>query len=645
MPRGRARALTAFLVPLLAAAALRPPWAHADAASDAAALYTRGLAYDARGSIEARRMAMQCLERATLLQPDQAEYQLALGRVYYRMGFLRQARGRFQRVERLDPQSTEARMGLGAVWRRDYMKYIDRTSLARAVDDYSAAARLDPGRVDAWLALVPLLVEQKDLRAASAAAARGLEADAARPEAMLAVAYTSFRLGAVARAESCFRSAIPRLPQLARERFDDIAPVASEADTAALRRLPPAARPEFIRRFWREHDPDLASPENEAQLEYWARVAQAFFLFFDAKRREWDERGEVYVRYGPPEAVDYNPVGVPGEMTFGTGSGYPLNTLVWSYPSLGMSVQLQDRLLSEYYLLPMSLERDMDPLPDPAAVAARGDLLAAPSGRAVFPMLPPGTRPLPVDGILARFGGERGPRLFGQVTASALPDDSLHVDWVVLDTTMSEVARAARAASVSACDPAAMRAADFAAELPPGRYIVGMTVRDGRGGRGVFRSTTRIAAAPAALSVSDPMVLCGRPEVTGSASASPAVRLEANPGAVITANEPLGVYFEMYGLAPDASGTARFEYQCTVASAEKDSRFWLQRLLDPRPRLPDISASRRDEQPGTLRRQFVSVPIGELKNGRYRLEIKVRDLNADTEAATSIEFVKHVAGS
>ena len=49
-----------------------------------------------------------------------------------------------------------------------------------------------------------------------------------------------------------------------------------------------------------KQDPDLASPENEAQLEYWSRVTQAYFLYFDSKRREWDERGEVYVRYGPP---------------------------------------------------------------------------------------------------------------------------------------------------------------------------------------------------------------------------------------------------------------------------------------------------------------------------------------------------------
>src|SRR5207253_1895319 len=83
-----------------------------------------------------------------------------------------------------------------------------------------------------------------------------------------------------------------------------LAPPSAEA----LHRLAPSEQRAFVDRFWRDADPDLASRENEAQLEYWSRVAQAYFLFFDAKRKEWDERGEIYVRYGPPQRVEYNPL-------------------------------------------------------------------------------------------------------------------------------------------------------------------------------------------------------------------------------------------------------------------------------------------------------------------------------------------------
>jgi hypothetical protein len=251
-----------------------------------------------------------------------------------------------------------------------------------------------------------------------------------------------------------------------------------------------------------------------------------------------------------------------------------------------------------------------------------------------------------VDGVLVRFSGERGPRLFGQLQADGAPDDDLIAEWVVLDSTMAEVARARRVPGASACDPGEVRSADFAAELPPGRYQVGFTLRDGAGGRGVLRSQVVLEAPPATLTLSDAVATCGRPDVgTPAAGGQPAVRIEAAPGGEVNGGGPLTVYFEMYDLRPDESGTSRFEYEATVRSAEKDSRIWLQRLLAPRPRIPAISAGRREEQPGSMRRQFVSIPVGELADGRYRLEILVRDLNAGSEATTRVGFVKRAAGA
>src|SRR5262249_29841852 len=162
----------------------------------------------------------------------------------------------------------------------------------------------------------------------------------------------------------------------ARERFEDIAPVASAQDTFKLHRLSLADQKKFIEGFWRENDPDLASPENEAKLEYWARVSQAYFLYFDNRRREWDERGAGYVRYGPPSRIVYNPHpefveeveirenkprdwfrrGNATQVLFGTGPAYPANAQMWLYPELGMSVLLQDRTLNEYYVLPTAME-------------------------------------------------------------------------------------------------------------------------------------------------------------------------------------------------------------------------------------------------------------------------------------------------
>jgi GWxTD domain-containing protein len=259
-------------------------------------------------------------------------------------------------------------------------------------------------------------------------------------------------------------------------------------------------RVEFERRFWKENDPDLATPENEAQLEYWSRVTQAYFLFFDHRRREWDQRGEIYVRYGPPRLRDYNPIGARTRFQMGFYGNYPMNALVWTYPELGMTVVMQDRTLNEFYLKEHSLWYDTDPTPDPDSLdSIERDRVAIRGGRGVFPKLPPGVRPLPVDGVLARFVGEGGPRLMALLQAPGTPADSLWADWVVLDTAQVEIARGRRALSPSACDPSDLRVADFISDLPPGRYSAGLSVSDGRGRRGLFKQDVELEAAHAGL--------------------------------------------------------------------------------------------------------------------------------------------------
>jgi hypothetical protein len=141
------------------------------------------------------------------------------------------------------------------------------------------------------------------------------------------------------------------------------------------------------------------------------------------------------------------------------------------------------------------------------------------------------------------------------------------------------------------------------------------------------------------LSLSDLVICCGSPQPGDYAGTSPAVRLEANPGARVVSDQ-LVAYFEIYNLRPDAAGQSRFEYVYTVSSAAKDPRIWLKRLFQPRHGPEPLSASRESENPGAMRRQFVTVPVQTLPAGRYRFEVQVRDLSTGAEAVGQVEFVK-----
>ncbi|MFN8588936.1 MAG: tetratricopeptide repeat protein [Candidatus Eisenbacteria bacterium] len=589
----------------------------------------------ARGSVEHRRAAVQDLERATQLVPDDADWQLQLARAYYRSGWLRAAMKRFERVAALQPNDADARYGLAQVWRRDWLKYLERGSLDHAIRELRAATATDSAHVESWVLLASLLTSRGDSLGALAAAERAAALAPTAPDARLARASGLWRVGRADDAAAEFRATLPVLEKRVRERFDDFAPLASERDTAIYNHLAPAAKLEFARRFWAEHDPDLATPLNEAQLEYWSRCTQAYFLYYDRKHHEWDERGELLVRYGPPEAVAYNPIGtyLYSRGAPGTQMQFPMNVLVWSYPSLGMRVTLQDRVLSEYYLLPMSSDRDMDPRPA-ADSLGRGDRIGTHQLRGVFPTLPPATRRLPLRMQLARFTGAAGPQLFAAAEAPARPGDAMIADCVVFDSLMHEVARVTRALSPSACRADSVGIADVSVPLPPGEYTVGFSVRAGAL-RGNARAGVRMAAATEGLSLSDLMVTCGTPPVAGTS-----VRLDANPGAEVPAGEPLTAYFEVYGLAADTAGVAHFEYTYRVRSATRDRRVWVQRVLSPAQALPELDGLWSGANAGPLRRQFVSVPIQDLPPGRWRLEVRARDLVTGEEAAREAQFTR-----
>ena len=606
-------------------------------ADEASRLVARAAKHLALRTIDGRRAAVAELERATVLEPLDPDYQLMLGRAYYASGFVHVAMQRFARVVAMVPADAGAHYGLGLTWRRDWLRYLDTTSLARAVDHVEAAARLDSSYADAWLTLASLRLERHEPGAAAEAAAHAVAADPGRLEGALALAAANWRLGNVELAERGFRATIPRLPRSVRERFEDFAPIASEQDTAIYNPLPAAGRADFARRFWGDQDPDLTTPENEAQLEYWARVTQAYFLFYDPKHREWDQRGELYVRYGPPEKADYNPLSAKLYSTVGSFSQtmYPMNVMVWSWPRFGMTVVLEDRVLSEYYQLPQTMDRDPDPRPDPVALARLG-VVSTHELRGVFPALPPASVPVRLEAEVARFQGENGPRVLAMLEAASAPGDSLTARVVVFDSTGHEVARAAHPLAPSACEATRYRVADFTHELPPGRYTVGLSVRAGAR-RGTARVPVELFAPDTTLALSDIVVTCGTPVTLG-----PSVRLDPNPQARVTAGAPLIVYFEIYHLTPGDDGQSRFEYEYRVKSAEPDPRIWIQRALAPRPTVPELEASRAEANAGALRRQFVSVPVQSLPPGSFRIEILVRDLLTGQEARGSAPFT-HLA--
>lgn len=77
-----------------------------------------------------------------------------------------------------------------------------------------------------------------------------------------------------------------------------------EEQIAALRHAAPADRTALWQRFFKDSDPNPATPENEALDAYFARLAIADQRYTDEGQPGWrTDRGEVYISLGDPDEV------------------------------------------------------------------------------------------------------------------------------------------------------------------------------------------------------------------------------------------------------------------------------------------------------------------------------------------------------
>lgn len=82
------------------------------------------------------------------------------------------------------------------------------------------------------------------------------------------------------------------------------------ARTGELKRMlevPPEMRQQMFMDFWDTRDPTPETPENELMEEYYDRIARTNALF-GGFRDGWEtDRGEVYIRFGPPSEIERHP--------------------------------------------------------------------------------------------------------------------------------------------------------------------------------------------------------------------------------------------------------------------------------------------------------------------------------------------------
>jgi GWxTD domain-containing protein len=115
------------------------------------------------------------------------------------------------------------------------------------------------------------------------------------------------------------------------------------------------ARAELMRVRWEELDPTPTTPENELRDDHYRRLAYAREHFAIDEAPGWDRRGELLLRYGPPDQRETTPADVV------EGQGLVPPREIWVYRALGQAYRLEDPRFQgnfrDYYELADSRDR------------------------------------------------------------------------------------------------------------------------------------------------------------------------------------------------------------------------------------------------------------------------------------------------
>jgi len=573
---------------------------HPDASLAAPARSTREDAGDshyrnADDRIWARRLLIRELEQAALRAPRDLSVLDRLGEAYYQARFMHLARTTFERALAVDSSDANAYFGLGRICLREGLDTPGSAAFDEAERYFEHAIHARPQFSEAWVALASLRFERRDPWTAREAAMNALATAPPIVEAELSAAYLSYRTGLVALSESLFAAAIPRCPPGIAARFSDIRPLLNESEQMNFGQQSPPLRAEYTRRFWSRNDPDPTTPQNEARLEFWSRLAHALLLIGDPWSPRWLGRTDLYSRYGRRVRVEDGPSSHRHEMPFVGWGEIPVDPTAEALHRLGQNTV---------------------------------------GNRAVFAPLPPGKTVRPLESLVSRFEGPGGTRLTVMLETPGTPADSIAADCVVIDADEREIARASRALSPSTCDPAERCVGEFTFDLPPARYRLAFAVRDLAGGQGVAGVAVEVPPASSRLAVSDLVLVC---DLSGATPRG--IELNPNLSARVSGEQSLFAYFEVYHLSEKPGGGNHFAYEYTVRESGSDSSPEEHRR--DRTRVPPrLSYGTEQEGVGSLRRQFIRVPAASLPEGRYRLTITAHDRLSGAKAERSVDFVK-----
>lgn len=640
-----------------------------------------GLAYMA--SEQGYRQAESNFKRALRADPDMAEAQYHLARVYLETR-KRRARDAFERVIEIDAGYPDAHFQIGLLLE-------DGGKRHEAISAYRQEMEANPAHPRAGIRLARLWLslgrtgEAVNTLSGLLTAGGDARIPANRDLAVIALMNRDFE-----RANELFEVYFAFLPESVQRRYRDISLVADDEDLVRYEAALPGEKDALAARFWNRRDPTPLTPENERLLEHYRRVAYAL-EHYTRPDGGWDKRGEVFIRLGNPDHISrWDDIQAErnrelqetrvnfvnrSRIALAISPGLPIFPVAanarweyWIYTQVDGGIEIT---FTEVFK-----GRRYDFAPFPLTVAPHiGVHLANYQGGVIMQNVvarrpsrySPDFADLPIDFYYypADFKGrESRTRLEIYYGLPASEVVRLNVDEkadlilldrgvALFDSLWNEVYRevdqmAFRAPTDQQVSDGAFIPGVMPVDLPPGTYQMALQVRDVVSGKSqVYQQAVVLEDyhKPTGLLISDiELAFATEPteEIAGDYIKN-GLKVIPMSSLAFRSHQNAFVYFEIYNLKQDAFGQTRYRVEYTLRSHR--DRALPAKILHGLGRVFRLSEKDQEiviayDQAGNRPDEvaYVELDLTETQEGRQLVRVAVTDLMADEQASKEISF-------
>lgn len=642
------------------------------------------------GDVGRRAEAYKAINLALNIDRDNPFYLLELGRIRLKTPLLRVDAERLFRkaivaAERRGDQGVlaEVHAELGQIYERRYLTMANRHMIVGDIDIFSPGEALsdwqytpnflaqrtqklqDAGEIDrrkaedhlrhalaanpahttAAFSLLGLLYDVDRFEEMVLLARETLRHEPGAARIMMSLGLALHRVDRDVAARAVFDSAIALLSPEERADMLGLETVLRRDAAGSYSRLAAHDQARLDSTFWAVADPLRLTAVNEAQIEFFSRVAYADLRFSSSEFgiRGWkSDRGVVHIRYGhPPVVATFAP---NTQETEGSDAMGRVTTLWW-YPETKMRF---------VFLGPPAMN----------SASFAGEFRSyAENVRHTAPMLLDNLRPrLRVDSVAVQVARFRGAGAGTEVAVFAdiptatmlrgidVAQATLETGLFLTDAEQRPISEVRDSAVVRLRGPARVTPRAWARELPAGQYAYRVEAREAASGRSARAlANLDLSGFPAGqLSLSDILVARRiQPRASGDAIRSRAdLLIVPNASLTFAPDDSMHLYWEVYGATPDSMGNAHLEVSLAVnvtelarapaltarilggisdavgLSEKGDDRIVLRYRFDRA--VPD---------PSVRIPNYLSIQLDNASPGIYLLHLTIKDLVANTTAS------------